>query len=676
MQTSLDGLFKMLLPNKHLEEKINSAVINEEELSDNASPALYDIRKKIRIASSKARETLDKIVRSQSYQKILQDAIVTQRGGRYVVPVKAEFRGSFPGLVHDTSSSGATVFIEPMGVVQANNDIKVLQSKEANEIERILFELSVYAGGFADEINQSYNALVGISVVFAKAALAYKMKAAVPVINNNGVVALKSARHPLIDKDKVVPTDIYLGEDFNTLVITGPNTGGKTVSLKTLGLLTLMTMCGLMIPALESSKISVFNKILVDIGDEQSIEQSLSTFSAHITNIKGILDDADRQSLVLIDELGAGTDPVEGAALAISILEELGKRGAKIAATTHYAELKAFALETPSVENGACEFDVNTLRPTYRLLIGVPGRSNAFAISERLGISKAIINRAEQLMSVESRDFENVVKSLEERRQSLEEKTKQADEIIKASADKKAKADVLLSEISQNAEKEIAAAKTQAQKITERAKAQAYAILDALEKSEKGKNLTAQDRAKLKKDLLKMEDETNPVTTVDNSDYKLPRPLQPGDVVKIMDIDKEATVLEVSKGGKKVTVQTGVFKTVIDVANLRLLDKPQKQQPKISSARNIRSSLDKKPMTEIDLRGMTADEAIIETERALDGALLMNIGQISIIHGKGTGVLRSAVQRFLKGNPNVKSYRLGTFGEGESGVTIVEIKEK
>lgn len=394
VETSLDPYFETLVPNKYLEEKITGAILSEEEMSDHASNELASIRRKIQSASAKARDVLDKMIHSASYQKYLQDAIVTIRDGRYVVPVKAECRANIKGLVHDTSSSGATLFIEPMGVVEANNEIRVLRSREKAEIERILAELSAEAGSFADQVTESYHMLIELNVIFAKAELGYKMKASTPVLNDKGKIKLREARHPLIDPQKVVPTDIELGIAFDTLVITGPNTGGKTVSLKTLGLLTLMAMCGLMIPARDNSELSVFGTVLADIGDEQSIEQSLSTFSAHMTNITDILKQAGTGSLVLIDELGAGTDPVEGAALAIAILERLRSLGAKTASTTHYAELKAFALQNDGVENGCCEFDVATLRPTYKLLIGVPGRSNAFAISERLGLSKEVVSRA------------------------------------------------------------------------------------------------------------------------------------------------------------------------------------------------------------------------------------------------------------------------------------------
>lgn len=457
--SSLDGYFSGLVSNKFLEDKITSAIISEEEISDKASPVLSDIRRKIRTASSKAREVLDKIIHSSTYIKYLQDTIVTQRDGRYVVPVRSECRGNVPGLVHDTSSSGATVFIEPMGVVQANNDIKLLQSKEEQEIERILFELSANAGEFADSIIHSYKNLAQLNLIFAKADLAYSMKASKPIMNDRGMIELKQARHPLIDKNKVVPVDVMLGKEFDTLVITGPNTGGKTVTLKTIGLLTLMAMCGLLVPCADNSELSVFRRVLVDIGDEQSIEQSLSTFSGHMTNIVQIIKLANAGSLCLIDELGAGTDPVEGAALAIAILERLRDKHAKIASTTHYAELKEFALRTPGVENGSCEFDVATLKPTYRLLIGVPGKSNAFAISKRLGIDDEIISRASELVSNENRQFEDVVEKLEKRRQSLEKQLENANRLTAKANTEKQKAENEMQKAKQRAEREIEKAK-------------------------------------------------------------------------------------------------------------------------------------------------------------------------------------------------------------------------
>lgn len=527
-ETTLDGYFSGLVSNKFLEEKITNAIISEDEISDKASSTLADIRRKIRTASSKAREVLDKIIHSTQYLKYLQDAIVTQRDGRYVVPVRSECRGNVPGLVHDTSASGATVFIEPMGVVQANNDIKLLRSKEEDEIERILFELSANAGDFADAIIASYKNLAILNFVFAKANLAYNMRASMPIMNDRGIVDLKQARHPIIDKDKVVPVDIVLGKNFDTLVITGPNTGGKTVTLKTLGLLTLMAMCGLLVPCADNSEFSVFRRVLVDIGDEQSIEQSLSTFSAHMTNIIQIIKLANSGSLVLIDELGAGTDPVEGAALAISILEKLRDKHAKIASTTHYAELKEFALRTEGVENACCEFDVTTLRPTYRLLIGVPGKSNAFAITKRLGMDDEIVERAKELVSSESRQFEDVVGTLEKRRQSLEKQIENANRLTAKANTEKQKAENEIRRAKENAEREIERAKQEAQRIISRTRAQADALVEELDKARKAKEMSAEARAKLKKNLNTMENNADPVMKKqsDGEKYKLPRRLR------------------------------------------------------------------------------------------------------------------------------------------------------
>lgn len=675
-ETTLDGYFSGLVSNKFLEEKITNAIISEDEISDKASSTLADIRRKIRTASSKAREVLDKIIHSTQYLKYLQDAIVTQRDGRYVVPVRSECRGNVPGLVHDTSASGATVFIEPMGVVQANNDIKLLRSKEEDEIERILFELSANAGDFADAIIASYKNLAILNFVFAKANLAYNMRASMPIMNDRGIVDLKQARHPIIDKDKVVPVDIVLGKNFDTLVITGPNTGGKTVTLKTLGLLTLMAMCGLLVPSADNSELSVFRRVLVDIGDEQSIEQSLSTFSAHMTNIIQIIKLANSGSLVLIDELGAGTDPVEGAALAISILEKLRDKHAKIASTTHYAELKEFALRTEGVENACCEFDVTTLRPTYRLLIGVPGKSNAFAITKRLGMDDEIVERAKELVSSESRQFEDVVGTLEKRRQSLEKQIENANRLTAKANTEKQKAENEIRRAKENAEREIERAKQEAQRIISRTRAQADALVEELDKARKAKEMSAEARAKLKKNLNTMENNADPVMKKqsDGEKYKLPRPLKVGDSVLIFDIDKNATVLAPPTKDGMVLVQAGIIKTRVKIDNLRLIKEKKQQPPQYSAKRNVHSTLDVRPTTEVDVRGETAFDAIMIVDKAIDNAVLMNINQLTIIHGKGTGVLRREIQSFLRTHKAVKSFRLGVFGEGESGVTIVELK--
>ena len=675
-ETSLDFLFQGLVPNKFLEEKITGAILSEDEIADSASPALADIRRKIRTASSKAREALDKIIRSSTFQKYLRDAIVTQRDGRYVVPVKAECRGNVPGLVHDTSASGQTVFIEPMGVVQANNDIKVLRGKEDAESERILFELSALAGSYADAVIGSYKCLVELDLIFAKADMAYSMKASMPILNDKGVIALKQARHPLIPMDKVVPVDVSLGSDFDTLVITGPNTGGKTVTLKTIGLLTLMAMCGLMIPAGDNSELSVFRRVLVDIGDEQSIEQSLSTFSAHMTNIIEIIKKANSSTLALIDELGAGTDPVEGAALAIAIIERLREKGARIAATTHYAELKEYALSTAGVENGCCEFDIKTLRPTYRLLIGVPGKSNAFAISLRLGMDNNVVERAKLLVNKESRQFEDVVQTLEARRQSLEKQLENARALTQKANTEKQKAETELQKAKQKAESDLERARGEAERIIARTKAQAYALLDEMEKAKKSGD-GAEARSKLRREINKLEDSSNPVKSREDEqeEYILPRPLKVGDNVQIYDIDKEAVVLELPDRKGKVLVQAGLMKMRVAQDNLRL-KAPSKKKADAYGGRRVKapSNVNSRPVTEIDVRGMTAIEAIAAVDMALDSAILTNVEQVTIIHGKGTGVLRAEIQKHLRTVKHVRSFRLGAFGEGESGVTIVTLK--
>lgn len=674
VRTALTGRFEVLAPNKYLEEKIFMCIVNEEEVADNASPALATIRRKIRAASQRVREQLDKLIRSPSHQKHLQESIVTQRSGRYVVPVKAEFRGEVPGLVHDTSSSGATVFIEPMSVVELNNEIRVLRSDEQDEIARILLELSQEAGSFADSIIDSYKYAVELDLIFAKAQVAYKMKAVVPQVGEDGKIILNSARHPLIDKTKVVATDITLGVDFDALIITGPNTGGKTVALKTIGLMTLMAMCGLMLPVGEGSRVSVFRHILADIGDEQSIEQSLSTFSSHMVNIIKIFEVADNSSLILLDELGAGTDPVEGAALAEAIIQELRSRNVRLACTTHYAELKAYAIQTPGVENGCCEFDVATLRPTYRLLIGVPGKSNAFAISQRLGMSEKIVDRARELVSQESNAFEQVVGRLEEDRRKMEDEfqaLRASEEKARQSAQE---AERLKEEAEAQAKKEVERARQEASQIVQKTRQRADALLNELEelRRQKNKQLSAEQKARLRSGMKELEGAADPVHRRRDDNYTLPRPLQVGDDVVIYDIDKEATVLELPKDGA-VLVQAGIIKTRVPLENLRLMSKRQmkKKNPGRTVTKNVSTP---EGTTSLDLRGQTVEEALMEVDSFLDRASRMHVTQVTIIHGKGTGALRTAVQQHLRRCSQVKSFRLGTYGEGESGVTIAELK--
>lgn len=684
--TCLDDRFSVLLPNKYLEEKIASVVVNEEEVADHASPTLADIRRKMRAAAARVREQLDKMVRSAAYQKALQEPIVTIRGGRFVVPVKAEHRGEVAGLVHDTSSSGATVFVEPMGVVEANNEMKVLQSKEEAEIERILFALSAEVGSFATAIISDYRILLELNLIFAKAHLAYKMKACKPILSDDGHVCLYRARHPLIDPEKVVPIDVSLGGDYDTLVVTGPNTGGKTVTLKTLGLLSAMAMCGLLVPVGDNSRLSVFRQLLVDIGDEQSIEQSLSTFSAHMTNVIRILDKADDRSLVLLDELGAGTDPVEGAALAIAILERLRAQGARIGATTHYAELKAYAIQTDGVENASCEFDVASLRPTYRLMIGVPGRSNAFAITERLGMDAALVEHARSLVDSDDRMLEDVVSRLDARRQELESQLAAA-ESARVRAERAAReSEEKLEDIRTRRDKEIDAGRQEARRIVERARHEAQALMDELDALRRQKesaefaDRARQAKSQLRSRLNRMDEAVDPVTEQEREEYTLPRPVQAGDTVQLMDMGMKAVVIKSADTQGMVEVQAGAIRTRTHVSNLRLFESKQAEKKgrtvPVAGARvgGLTSRMERQVHTDLDLRGQSVEEALLEIDRFLDNALLCGLERVTIIHGKGTGVLRSAVHAHLKGHRQVKGFRLGAYGEGEHGVTVVELK--
>ena len=680
--TCIDGLFMALVPHRFIEDNINGAIQNEDELSDNASADLASIRRRIRSAQSRVREKLDALIRSSASSKYLQDAIVTQRGGRFVVPVKSEFRGEIAGLVHDTSSSGATVFIEPMAVVEANNEIRMLEGEEREEIERILTALSSQAGDNADAIITSYNMLIELDLLFAKARMGYDMKAMMPAVNDYGKIVLKKARHPLINKDKVVPTNIILGDTYDTLIITGPNTGGKTVALKTLGLLSVMAMCGLLIPAGDESEISTFNDILADIGDEQSIEQSLSTFSAHMVNIIRILKTANDRSLVLLDELGAGTDPIEGAALATAILEQLRAQGSIIAATTHYAELKSYALSTPGVENGCCEFDVATLRPTYRLLIGMPGRSNAFAISEKLGIPSSVVERAKELVSEEDTRFEEVVENLEKSRQSLESEHNEAQRLrIEAQKvrDDAAKQQERLEKERQNI---LELARGEASRIVSSAKAQSQALIDEIDKLRKELKtntdvaaLSVKAKQELRNRIKGLEDTADPVSEAvfDDDGYELPRALKKGDTVLIKGFGKKGTVLKEPDSSGNVEVQAGAIRTRVKIGDLRLAQE-EKAVDKKKKEYTFSKSMSRSASSEVDVRGMTVDEAVMVVDNAIDDAAVANLNEMRIIHGKGTGALRAGLHQHFKHHPHVGAFRIGTFGEGENGVTIITIK--
>lgn len=686
--TSLDPLFEVLTPNRELENTIDNAVLSEEELADSASAELASLRRKINQAKLRVRERLDQLIKSPTQSKYLQEALVTQRDGRFVVPVKSEYRSEIKGLVHDTSSSGATLFIEPMAVVEANNEIRVLQAKEKQEVDRIIMELSVKVGEFAESIIYSYRSLVEIDLYFTKASLAYKMKATVPNILQTGEIDLKRARHPLIDPEKVVPIDVNLGKDFNTLVITGPNTGGKTVTLKTMGLLTLMAMCGLMLPVAENSSISVYKKVLVDIGDEQSIEQSLSTFSAHMTNIVSIIEEADSDSLVLIDELGSGTDPVEGAALAISIMERLAMYGAKVGATTHYAEIKEYALQTPGVCNASCEFDVETLKPTYRLLIGIPGKSNAFAISQRLGLPEEIIEAAKRNISAEKTRFEDVLSQLDQTRQELEKEKEEVDRLRAEQLESKRNLEQFKQKTYKQMDRELQNAQEKANRIVSSVKAESEKLLQELDdirrqkESEEFSRLVQGAKSSYRSNINRLEDTANPVIGRVKEEYTPPRPFKKGDLVLITQLNEEGVLLSDPDNAGNVQVQAGIIKTKVPVSDLRLVDKKRRRQlnrmEKKSNGGGVTRTLTDKSQrsasSEIDLRGQTIEEGIMMVDQYIDSCLLMGIKTITIIHGKGTGALRNAIQQHLKNHKAVRSFRLGVYGEGENGVTIAELK--
>ena len=680
-KTAIDYLFCALRGNRFLEDRIFTSILEEDVIADNASRELADIRRHIRAAASKGRQILQKIISSQSYSKVLQEAIITQRDGRFVVPVKAEFRSSMPGLVHDVSSSGATIFVEPMGVVQANNELKELEAKEKKEIERILRELSAQAAGCQRDILSDYENLVRLDLIFARGQLSYRMNATRPEIRRSGGVSLRHARHPLLDSGKAVPITIELGQTFDTLVITGPNTGGKTVSLKTLGLLTLMAQCGLHIPADDRSAVSVFDRVLADIGDEQSIEQSLSTFSSHMVTIVKILEEADEHSLILFDELGAGTDPVEGAALAIAIIQHVRERGGKIAATTHYAELKTFAMTTAGVENASCEFDVETLRPTYKLLIGIPGKSNAFAISQRLGLDMSVIETAKAQMDSESIRFEDVLTQLEEKRQRLEKDQTEAEQLrFQREADAR-RAREFREQMERAKENARTRGEAEARRIIREARAQADAIFEELaqlrrqqEKAANWQNVN-DARAAIRGQLNQMEEELH--FEVEKEPIPAPRrPIREGDLVELGGTRKQAVVTAVN--GEKLQLLAGNMKLTVKAKEVRLVEEAEvreKKEAKRQVATSIRLQGARAAVNELDIRGLMTDEADLAVDQFLDNAVMGKLNVVTIIHGKGTGALRKAVHQQLKRHPAVKGYRLGRYGEGEDGVTVVELRQ-
>ena len=679
-KTCIHSIFKSLTPNKYLEEKISGAILSEDEISDNASAELADLRRKIRVTSGKAREVLPRII-SSSAAKYLQEAIITIRSNRFVVPVKAEFKGSIPGLVHDVSASGSTYFIEPMGAVKANNDLRELLSKEEAEIQRILASLSREAASFREDILQNYDLLLALDLIFARGKLSYQMNGMEPKLVEDGGFVFRHARHPLLDKKKAVPIDLELGQTFDTLVITGPNTGGKTVTLKTAGLLTLMAQCGLHLPVDDGSQVSIFEKVLADIGDEQSIEQSLSTFSSHITNIVKVLGEANDRTLLLFDELGAGTDPVEGAALATAIIEESRSLGAKVMATTHYAELKLYAMTTAGVENASCEFDVETLRPTYRLLIGIPGKSNAFAIARRLGLPEHVIELAGGHLDRQNVQFEDVLSKMERQRQEMEAEKREAARLRLQMEQDAAAAKEHRKRLETERAKLLDGAREEAREILAEARAVSNTVfheLDQMKKKQKEgqdwQNVN-QQRSALRQ-RINQADEKFHTRSLPQEEETPTRPAQVGDTVELKRMGTRAQVLQVNKDGS-LQLQAGILKISAKQSEVRVVDAPkhnaQKQMRRM--VRRVQSQMRASgARPELDIRGMTGDEGVAMVDRFLDDAVMAHLTTVTIIHGKGTGALRQAVQQHLKTCKYVKGFRLGRYGEGETGVTIVELK--
>lgn len=675
--TVLNPMFAALTPNKYLEDKIFGAILSEEEIADNASPELSDIRRHMRIQAGKIRDSLQKVISSPAYSKFLREPIITIRQGRYVVPVKSECKNEVPGLVHDMSATGSTYFVEPMSAVNANNALRELEIKEKKEIERILAELSAEAAGHAESINLDYMMLVQLDVIFAKAKLAYRMNAWAPIMNDQGRVELRKARHPLIDPKKVVPISLRLGSDFDTMIITGPNTGGKTVTLKTIGLLTLMAECGLHVPAGDGSILSTFDAILADIGDEQSIAQSLSTFSSHMRTIVDVVEQCDDRTLVLFDELGAGTDPAEGAALAIALIEFSRKMGSRVVATTHYAELKLYAMRTKGVINASCEFDVETLQPTYKLLIGIPGKSNAFAISRKLGLPEDILKEANDLVGKSDKDFEDVLSQLEQQRQQMESARMEAERLKQETAKIKQQSEEYQAQLRKEKEKAMESARREAQSIIDEARAAANVASEELKALRKQLQDSAdttglnQRQAELRRTL----NETEEKLRAKQPEKQRPKPTRSvkiGDTVELLKLGTKASVIAINKDGTY-QLQAGIMKLTVKPDEVYLLE--HEDPYKVKGGRPAHSGREMKMQamnTEIDLRGMDAVEAICVLDRYMDEAMRAKLSTVRIIHGKGTGVLRQAVQQSLKKNKFVKKFRLGMYGEGEDGVTIAE----
>ena len=677
--TVLDALFNGLTPNKYLEDRIFGAILSEEEIADTASSELADIRRHMRIQAGKIRDSLQKVISSPAYSKFLREPIITIRQGRYVVPVKSECKNDVPGLVHDVSATGSTYFVEPMSAVNANNALRELELKEKKEIERILAELSSEAAAHAEDINLDYTLLVQLDVIFAKAKLAYRMRAWAPIMNDTGKVELRNARHPLIDPKKVVPISLRLGSDFDTMIITGPNTGGKTVTLKTIGLLTLMAECGLHVPAGDGSVLSTFDAILADIGDEQSIAQSLSTFSSHMRTIVDVVEQCDDRTLVLYDELGAGTDPAEGAALAIALIEFSRKMGSRVVATTHYAELKLYAMRTQGVINASCEFDVETLQPTYKLLIGIPGKSNAFAISRKLGLSEEILKEASDLVGKSDKDFEDVLSQLEQQRQQMESARYEAERLKQETAKIKQQSEEYHEQLRREKEKAMESARREAQHIIEEARAAANIASEELKAMKKQLQDSAdttglnQRQADLRRNLNEVEEKLH-AAQPQRERPKPSRGILVGDTVELLKLGTKANVIAINKDGT-LQLQAGILKMTAAQDEVYLLENENPYKEKGARPKHSGREMKLSAMpTEVDLRGMDAIEAVCVLERYLDEAMRANLTQVRIIHGKGTGTLRAAVQQALKKNKFVKQFRLGQYGEGEDGVTIAEFR--
>lgn len=678
----LSGYFSELSPNKTLEERITSAIVSEDEIADTASPALADIRRKIKRTGAKVKDSLDSMIRSSHYQKFLMDNIVTIRNNRYVVPVKAEHRADVPGIVHDMSSSGGTVFIEPTGVVNANNELHELEIKEKAEIEKILFELSNAAAEVSEQLEYNYETIINIDFIFAKAHLALDMKAVCPKLNDKGEINIIKGRHPLIDRKKIVPVSVSLGRDFDTLIVTGPNTGGKTVVLKTIGLFCLMTQSGLHIPANEESEMPVFEDIFADIGDEQSIEQSLSTFSSHMKNIVHIVSNIKPGTLVLFDELCSGTDPVEGAALATAIIENIRSAGANVVATTHYSELKLYALSTEGIENASCEFDVETLSPTYKLLIGVAGKSNAFAISQKLGLPKYIIDDSKKRLTDENIKFEDIMSKIEENRAHTEKSRYEQESMqreIKALKDELQKE---RDKLNKKKDKIYDNARAQADKIIKKAQRETEEMLEEINRLRKEKRDKEAVRAmeEVRKELkLKEKSNVRPKsrqTPGVKSNVNL-NTLKLGANVLIIDLNDKGTVLSINKSNGTAVIQVGIMKITSKIDNLLVLEDDKGSKPEGYSApkrTSVKVSAERSGRSEVDLRGMTIGEAEVEVDKFLDECVLSGLNEVSLIHGKGTGALRAGLHEYLRHHPHVRKYRLGRFGEGDLGVTIVELK--